>query len=182
MKRTLILLSLFAVPAILTSCKCEAATPSPDNTASVAESAKSPAEATLLRIEKIFKIMGVPSSIGIRAGFEGKTAEMEKLSEEELQFFCLGAALAGRTELVMQCIDSKDESIADVALGGAAVGEHMELVHMLLEQGADPARGLMGAALGGHMGIVQLMLEKGPRTTTMGLPVLLWMAIWISFY
>ncbi len=197
MKRTLLLLSLFAVPGMLTSCKDEAATPAPVNTATVAEvteSAPEPAaevsQTAVFHPDELGQSYGCTSLEQIRAyddGYEGKMVDLQKLKVGDLlEPFCRGAYEAGRTDLVLQCLEmgmNPNSGIQYAAwlgrmdiiqslfdqgadryyegLEGAARGGHMDIVQLMLDKGADPDYGLRGAARGGHMDIVQLMLDKG---------------------
>ena len=205
MKRTLILLSLFAVPGMLTSCKDEAATPAPVNTATVAEVTKSaPEPAAEVSQTAVFHPDELGQSYGctrleqIRAyddGYKGKMVDLQKLKVGDLLgWYCSGAYEAGRTDLVLQCLEMGmnpnegmkyaawlgrmdiiqslfDQGADDYYWGlkGAARGGHMDIVQLLLSKGADPDSGLMGAAWGGHMDIVQLLLSKGATDYDYGL-------------
>ncbi len=126
MKRTLLLLSLLAVPCVLTSCKDDAAP-------GTSTSAVSPLD-KLCRYwelkgysEKQIKIL--------RAGYTGDTATLNKLKDTlSINFYCTGAAAAGNKELVLQCLDKGADS--DNGLDGAAWGGHMDIVHLMLSKGA----------------------------------------------
>ena len=206
MKRTLLLLSLFAVPGMVTSCKDEAATPAPDNTSSVAEVTKSaPEPAAEVSQTAVFHPDELGQSYGCYDmericacddGYQGKMVDLQKLKVGDLlEDFCYGAYEAGRTDLVLQCLEMGmdpnsgikyaawlgrmdiiqslfDQGADDYYWGleGAARGGHMDIVQLMLNKGAtDYNWGLRGAAWGGHMEIVQLMLSKGATDYDLGL-------------
>ena len=185
MKRTLILLSLFSVPGMLTSCKDEAATPAPVNTATVAavtesapeqvveEPSTASAEVSQLAVfhlDKLCHLLGFTDAEIkiIRAGYTGDTATLGNLKDKNhIGIYCIGATAGGNKELVLQCLDKGADP--NDGLIGAALGGHMDIVQLMLEKGADPNGGLIGAASGGHMDIVQLMLDKGATGYNRGL-------------
>ena len=150
MKHSLILLTLLAVPCVITSCKDDS------NSQATTETA---AEKVLKIYEKIMP--DGPEKGAFYAGYRGDTTNLERISGQAIDMYGMGAALAGRTELVLQCLAlDKGVSIGD-ALSGAAAGGHKDLVQILLDKGADEDRGLQGAALGGHSDLIQLMLDRG---------------------
>jgi len=158
MKTSLLFLSLLAVPCVITSCKDDA-----ENQA-----------ATQTAAEKVFMIYEKTMPDGSEkgafyAGYRGDTNYLERISGQSLEPYGLGAALAGRTELVLRCI-ALDEGALNDALMGAAAGGHKDLVQILLDKGVKPKTGLIGAAMGGHLDLVQLMLDKGanPKMGLMG--------------
>ena len=162
MKRALLLLSLFAVPCVLTSYMAEAA-PSTDT-----------ATTTVSPLDKLCQYWsGSDKVINIlRAGYKGDTATLESLKDKKhIGIYCTGAAAAGNKELVLQCLDKGAHP--DYGLFGAAYGGHVEIVELLLSKVADPSVGLRGAALGGHMDIVRLLFSKGATDYGWGL---LWAA------
>ena len=186
MKRTLLLLSLFAVPGMLTSCKDEAATPAPVNTATVAEVTESAPEQVVeepstasaevsqlavFHLDKLCHLLGFTDAEIkiIRAGYTGDTATLDNLKDKNhIGIYCFGAAAGGNKELVLQCLDKGADS--NFVLIGAALGGHMDIVQLMLNKGAtDYNGGLIGAASGGHMDIVQLMLSKGATGYNRGL-------------
>ena len=151
MKHSLILLTLLAVPCVITSCKDDAENQAATQTA---------AEKVLKIYEKIMP--DGPEKGAFYAGYRGDAAQLERISGKDIDMYGMGAALAGRTELVMQCI-ARDEGALNDALWGAAAGDHKDLVLILLDKGARPKTGLIGAAMGGHLELVHLMLDKGAK-------------------
>ena len=159
MKRALLLLSLLAVPCVLTSYMAEAA-PSTDT-----------ATTTLSPLDKLCQYWsGSDKVINIlRAGYKSDTATLESLKDKKhIGIYCTGAAAAGNKELVLQCLDKGATDYND-GLQVAALGGHMDIVQLMLNKGAHPDYGLSGAAMGGHMDIVQLMLSKGAINYNWGL-------------
>ena len=153
MKRTLILLSLFAVPGILTSCKEE---PDPPKV--------------------VFKSISFSDSLSpeerkkaYEDGYEGKIVDLhDPKIRDLLNDYYNGACSAGHMDIVLQCL----ENGADPGRGllYAALGGHMNIVQLMLDKGAtDYDRALARAAEGGHMNIVQLMLDKGATDYNEGL-------------
>ena len=151
MKHSLILLTLLAIPCVITSCKDDS------NNQATTETA---AEKVLKIYEK--SVPDGPKKGAFYAGYRGDTNYLERISGQSLDSYVWGAALAGRTELVMRCI-ALDEGALNDALMGAAAGGHKDLVQILLDKGVRPKTGLIGAAMGGHLDLVQLMLDKGAK-------------------
>ena len=155
MKRALLLLSLLAVPYVLTYYMAEAA-PSTD-TASADTVTTTVSPLNKLRqycgySDKDFKIF--------RAGYEGDTITLESLKDKKhIGFYCQGAAAAGNKVLVLRCLDKGADP--NWGIDGAAYGGHVEIVELMLSKGADPNWGLEAAAEGGHLDIAWLMLSKG---------------------
>ena len=147
MKHSLILLTLLAVPCVITSCKDDA------------ENQATASEKVVMIYDKIMR--DGPEKGAFYAGYRGDTTNLEKRSGDAIDWYVWGAALAGRTELVLQCLALGEHVSRGDALEGAAAGGHKDLVQTLLDKGADPSRGLRGAAMGGHSDLVQLMLGKG---------------------
>lgn len=73
----------------------------------------------------------------------------------------LEGAAEGKQMSVIQTLRGKEKNAPDFILEGAAHGGHMDLVKMMLEEGADPSDGFEGAAEGGHLKIAKLLLSKG---------------------
>ena len=159
MKRSLLLLSLLAVPCVLTSYMAEAA-PSTDTAAPGSDAATVSPLDKLCKLLKLYGYSDAEIKI-FRAGYTGNTATLENLKDKKhIGIYCMGAAAAGNKELVLQCLDKGEKP--DWGLWGAALGGHMAIVQLMLSKGAtDYDSGLFGAAAGGHMDIVQLMLSKG---------------------
>ena len=147
MKHSLILLTLLAMPCVITSCKDDA------------ENQATASEKVVMIYDKI--LPDSPEKGAFYAGYRGDTTNLEKRSGDAIDWYVWGAALAGRTELVLQCLALGEHVSRGDALEGAAAGGHKDLVQTLLDKGADPSRGLRGAAMGGHSDLVQLMLGKG---------------------
>ena len=147
MKHSLILLTLLAMPCVITSCKDDA------------ENQATASEKVVMIYDKIMP--DSPEKGAFYAGYRGDTTNLEKRSGDAIDWYVWGAALSGRTELVLQCLALGEHVSRGDALEGAAAGGHKDLVQTLLDKGADPSRGLRGAAMGGHSDLVQLMLEKG---------------------
>ena len=161
MKRALLLLSLLAVPCVLTSYMAEAA-PSTDTAAPGTDAA------TVSPLDKLCKLMKLSGRSEkeikiLHAGYEGDTVTLESLKDKKhIGVYCTGAAAAGNKELVLQCLDKGGPP--DWGLYGAAMGGHMDIVQLMLDKGTiNYDWGLRGAAMGGHMDIVQLMLSKGAK-------------------
>ncbi len=175
MKRSLILLSLFAVPGMLTSCKDEAATP--DHVAAVVEKsapeqAAEVSQSAVLPTDESCEVLGVSMEEQIDAandGCEGKIVDLDNLKARGLlKDYYFGACEGKHVELMLQCIDMGVEP--NYGFGDVAQSGDMYIVQLLLEKGAtDYDSGLQGAAAGGHMDIVQLMLEKGATNYDLGL-------------
>ena len=88
MKRALLLLSLLAVPCVVTSCKDDAAPVTSITT-----------ESPLDKICNLLKLLGRPEKeIKIfRAGYEGDTVTLESLKDKKhIGIYCTGAAAAGK--------------------------------------------------------------------------------------
>ena len=151
MKTSLLLLSLLAVPCVITSCKDDAENQAATQTA---------AEKVFMIYEK--SVPDGPEKGAFYAGYRGDTNYLERISGQSLDSYVWGAALAGRTELVLRCI-ALDEGALNDALWGAAAGGHKDLVQILLDKGVNPKTGLIGAAMGGHLELVHLMLDKGAK-------------------
>ena len=115
MKRALLLLSLLAVPCVVTSYMAEAA-PSTDTAAPGSDAA------TVSPLDKLCKLLKLYGSSDaeikiFRAGYTGDTATLDKLNGGFLlNFYCMGAAATGNKELVLQCLDL-DESKYCVTYG-----------------------------------------------------------------
>ena len=152
MKHSLILLTLLAMPCVITSCKDDAENQAATQTA---------AEKVFMIYEKIMR--DGPEKGDFYAGYRGDTTNLEKHSSGAIDWYVCGAALAGRTELVLQCLALGEHVSRGDALEGAAAGGHKDLVQILLDKGVSPKPGLFGAAMGGHLDLVQLMLDKGAK-------------------
>ena len=152
MKRALLLLSLLAVPCVVTSCKDDTSPATPT--------------AMVLSLDKLCELLKLHGTSDkeiyiFHAGYEGDTATLGNLKNRRLiDFYCVGAAAGGHKELVQLMLDKGANNYND-GLAFAALGGHMDIVQLMLDKGADPNNGLSGAALVGHMDIVQLMLDKG---------------------
>ena len=158
MKRALLLLSLLAVPCVVTSCKDDAA----PGTDTAAPDTSITTESPLDKMCKRMKAMSMSDEdVKIfRTAYEGDTTTLNNLKDGiHIDTYCTGAAAAGNKELVLQCLDKGADP--DYGLAYAAWGGHMEIVKLLLDKGARPAAGLSGAAEDGHMEIVKLLLDKG---------------------
>ena len=179
MKRTLILLSLFAVPGILTSCKEEPDPPQLVFKSISFSDSRSPEER-----KKAYE-----------DGYEGKIVDLhDPKIRNLLNDYYNGACSAGHMDIVLQCLENgadpgrgllyaalgghmnivqlmldKGATDYDRALARAAEGGHMDIVQLMLDKGADPNWGIARAAEGGHMDIVQLMLDKGATDYNKGL-------------
>ena len=133
MKCSLLLLPLLAVPCVVTSCKDNA---EPDTTAAGAE----------INVDLLYHYLDVIGATDeekklLISGFEGTPPDWENIKETYLiSNYCTGAAMAGRTELVLQCIEYGADPC--FALGGATLGNHMDLVRLVLDKGVNPDNGL----------------------------------------
>ena len=100
MKRSLLLLSLLAVPCVVTPCKGDnTATP---NTDTAAPGIPTATVSPLDKICEIVKIMNIPDAEikFLRAGYTGDTATLENLKDRShMDIYCTGAAAAGNKEL-----------------------------------------------------------------------------------
>lgn len=82
-----------------------------------------------------------------------------------------GAALGKQMTVIESTLDQlknepnynskRHKKAASYILRGASEGGHMDLVKMMLEEGADSTKGFEGAAEGGQLEIAQLLLKKG---------------------
>ena len=136
MKRALLLLSLLAVPCVVTSCKDDAAPGTSITT-----------ESPLDKMCNLLKLLGYSEKeIKIlRAGYEGDTVTLESLKDKKhIGIYCTGAAAAGNKELVLQCLDKGADP--DWGLKGAARGGHMDIVQLLLSKGATNLDSALKAA------------------------------------
>ena len=139
------MLTAFMAVGMTAPCQTTTATPVTDN-------------AAFQTIDKLIKCD--TDKKAFRAGYAGDTATLDELKNaNQISYYCVGAAVAGHTELVMRCL--KKGAKNNDALAGAAAGGHTELVMQLLKSGASISVALQSAALGGHMELVQLMLEYG---------------------
>ena len=168
MKRSLLLLSLLAVPCVVTPCKGDnTARP---NTDTAAPGIPTATVSPLDKICELLKLSGFSEKEikNFRAGYTGDTATLENLKDKNnIGIYCFGAAASGNKELVLQCLDKGADS--NNGLRGAAWGGHMEIVQLMLSKGADPNKGLSGAAEGDHMEIMQLLIKKGATYYDYGL-------------
>ncbi len=171
MKQSLLLLSLLAMPCVISSCKDDAE----NQNAPVTPAAPvTPTAATSPLTDKIAQQFdkSIPSDsmrAAFHAGYNGDTSNLEALSGGDMSYYCTGAAVAGRTDLVLKCIERKKGASPNAALKGAAAAGHQKLVQMMLDKGASPDAGLWGAAFGGHMALAQSMLERGAKDLSDGL-------------
>lgn len=101
----------------------------------------------------------------------GATTEPKSFSTDPLYW----ASMKGSEETVRSLINAGFEVTAwhNVALITAASNGHVNVVSLLLSEGADinarGARGaLMGAASAGHMDVVKLLIESGVNLHTSG--------------
>ena len=117
MKRTFLLLSLLAVPGMLTSCKDDAAPGTSITT-----------ESPLDKICNLLKLSGRSDKVIniLRAGYTGNTATLENLKDKNhIGIYCFGAAASGNKELVLQCLDKGSKP--NRGLQGAAYSGHMDI-------------------------------------------------------
>ena len=161
MKRSLILLSLLAGPCLFCSYKAEADTLTTAETRAEA-TGKKPVPAHIYNHFKEYSFFFTyKESDALCAGYEGNTAVLDKLTNRTyISYFCAGAAAAGHTELVLQCLGKGADP--DYGLRGAAAAGHLHIVSLLLDHGAnDYNDGMIVAAEAGHFPIVHLLLDKG---------------------
>ena len=112
-------------------------------------------------INQLLEINGIKDDAknAFHAGYEGNVDELDKLTPEQKQFYCAGAAAAGRKSLVSECITTHGCK-PDAGLFGAAWGGHMEIVKLMLEKGADPDEGLRHAE---DPAIKALLIKAGAK-------------------
>lgn len=149
MKLSLLLLPLLAVPCVLCSYKVAAGTHA-DTTVN------KPLETSADHLAIVELVFSEEEINAFKAGYEGDIAEWDKLNKSNLAAgYCCGAAAAGRTELVQECLDKGVDSGA--ALFGAAFGGHHQIVQSMLDKGAHPGWALAGASLGGAYGYCEVV-------------------------
>lgn len=132
MKRPVLTLAAFFVLGCVAPCSATAAG------ASLADSTLELLDASTYQVSENADLL--------HAGYAGNTAAMPQLSHHHLSIYAAGAAAAGHTELVCQCLENG--AVPNYIIVGAARGGHRELVRLLLSKGADPTWGIEAAALG----------------------------------